>query len=89
MPVEINYPKIHPWLLGYNLVKEKEEVVLTSSAADMLTVMQHLSVPVLCTPLGNFKFFTRNRNMSSPCVKVPLDGRMMYLVINIQLFDYC
>ncbi len=68
MPVEINYPKIHPWLLGYNLVKEKEEVVLTSSAADMLTVMQHLSVPVLCTPLGNLKFFSReSKHFQSMC----------------------
>jgi hypothetical protein len=68
MPVELNYPKIHPWLLGYNLVKDKEEVVLTSSAADMLTVMQHLSVPVLCTPLGNFKFFSlKSKHVQPMC----------------------
>jgi len=51
--LERSIPAIHPWLLGYHLIKSKEtEVVLTSSAADALIALQNLSVPVLCLPAG-------------------------------------
>lgn len=49
---EHTVPKEHPWLLGYHLARGKDEVVLTSTAADMLVALQSLSVPVLCLPCG-------------------------------------
>lgn len=52
MPEEVSLPSQNPWLMGYHLAKGKEEIVLTSTAADALVASQHLSIPALCTPAG-------------------------------------
>ena len=52
-PEETHLPKQHPLPLGYHLAKGKEDVVLTSTAADFLVAVQHLSVPAVCAPAGN------------------------------------
>lgn len=51
-PEETHLPKQHPLPLGYHLAKGKEDVVLTSTAADFLVAVQHLSVPAVCAPAG-------------------------------------
>jgi hypothetical protein len=49
---EKNLPKHQPWLLGYHLAKGKDEVILTSTAADTLTALDCLAVPAVCLPSG-------------------------------------
>ena len=51
---ETTLPSQNPWLMGYHLVKGKEEIVLASTAADALVATQHLSIPALCTPAGKW-----------------------------------
>ncbi len=52
---EITVPALQPWLLGYDLTQSKDEIVLTSSAADTLIAIQNLPVPALCLPSGEMK----------------------------------
>uniref|UniRef100_A0A0P6GQX8 DNA 5'-3' helicase n=1 Tax=Daphnia magna TaxID=35525 RepID=A0A0P6GQX8_9CRUS len=49
---EKNIPKQHPWLLGYHLAKNKDEVIVTATAADTLTALDCLAVPAVCLPSG-------------------------------------
>ncbi|KAI9561434.1 hypothetical protein GHT06_012391 [Daphnia sinensis] len=49
---ERNIPQQHPWLLGYHLAKNKDEVILTATAADTLTALDCLAVPAVCLPSG-------------------------------------